>query len=97
MAHPIPPNLPPRMLRTPEAARFLGLSARTMEKHRMYGTGPRYRKIGGRVLYTVEDLQGWADQGIAESTSDPNAFVIKAPRPHNADLSRAPARAGKLA
>src|SRR5215467_14785923 len=40
-------GLPPRFLRTPEAARFLGLSGRTLEKHRTYGTGPKYRKIGG--------------------------------------------------
>ena len=33
-------GLPPRYLRTPEAARFLGLSDRTLEKHRTYGTGP---------------------------------------------------------
>ena len=43
--------LPPRYLRTPEAARFLGLSGRTLEKHRTYGTGPKYSKIGGRVVY----------------------------------------------
>jgi hypothetical protein len=43
-------GLPPRFLRTPEAARFLGLSGRTLEKHRTYGTGPKYRKIGGRVM-----------------------------------------------
>ena len=30
-----------RFLRTPEAARLLGLSPRTLEKHRTYGTGPR--------------------------------------------------------
>src|SRR3546814_3664260 len=29
-----PTGLPPRFLRTPEAARFLGLSGRTLEKHR---------------------------------------------------------------
>ncbi len=33
---------PPRYLVTPEAARFLGLSPRTLEKQRTYGTGPRY-------------------------------------------------------
>jgi hypothetical protein len=43
-------GLPPRYLRTPEAARFLGLSGRTLEKHRTYGTGPKYCKIGGRVV-----------------------------------------------
>jgi hypothetical protein len=33
-------GLPPRYLRTPEAARWLGISGRTLEKHRIYGTGP---------------------------------------------------------
>ena len=54
-------GLPPRYLRTPEAARFLGLSGRTLEKHRTYGTGPKYRKIGGRVVYALYDLQDWAE------------------------------------
>ena len=48
---------PPRFLRTPEAARFVGLSARTLEKHRSYGTGPRYRKVGGRIIYAFADLK----------------------------------------
>ncbi len=52
-------GLPPRFLRTPEAARYLGLSGRTLEKHRTYGTGPTYRKIGGRVVYAVDDLKAW--------------------------------------
>jgi predicted DNA-binding transcriptional regulator AlpA len=66
-----PAPLPPRYLRTPEAARFLGLSHRTLEKHRTYGTGPVYRKIGGRVVYVLSDLEAWAEQGRATSTSDP--------------------------
>jgi hypothetical protein len=33
-------GLPPRFLRTSEAARYLGLSGRTLEKHRTYGTPP---------------------------------------------------------
>jgi len=63
---------PPRYLCTKEAARFLGLSARTLEKHRTYGTGPLYRKIGGRVVYALADLLAWADSGLKTSTSDPN-------------------------
>jgi len=60
---------PHRLLRTPEAGRWLGLSGRTLEKHRSYGTGPTYRKIGGLVVYTVDDLQAWADRGVRSSTS----------------------------
>ncbi|MEF9603185.1 DNA-binding protein, partial [Paracoccus sp. PXZ] len=43
-------DLPPRFLRTPEAAYFLGLSGRTLEKHRSFGTGPVFHKLGGRVV-----------------------------------------------
>ena len=42
-------GLPPRYPMTKEAGSFLGLSPRTFEKHRVYGTGPVYRKLGGRV------------------------------------------------
>ncbi len=66
-----PVTLPPRFLRTPEAARFLGLSGRTLEKHRYFGSGPAYRRIGGRVVYSVDDLRAWADLGTKYSTSDP--------------------------
>jgi len=37
--------IPQRYIRTPEAAKFLGLSGRTLEKHHTYGTGPRYSKL----------------------------------------------------
>ena len=67
---------PPRFLRTSEAARFLALSGRTLEKHRCYGTGPKYRKLGGRVIYALPDLKAWADLGIKESTSDPGSGTV---------------------
>lgn len=66
-------NPPFRYLRTSETARFLSLSPRTMEKHRLYGTGPRYRKLGGRVVYSIQDLQEWADQDIRTCSSDPGS------------------------
>ena len=71
-------NLPPRFLRTPEAARFLSLSGRTLEKHRCYGTGPAYRKVGGRVIYAMPDLVAWAERGFRRSTGD---VAIDAPHP----------------
>ena len=77
-------GMPPRFLRTPEAARFLGLSGRTLEKHRTYGTGPQYRKIGGRVVYTLEDLQAWADRGTKRSTSDPGTDTVLPAKRHAA-------------
>ncbi len=77
-------GLPPRFLRTAEAARFLSLSGRTLEKHRTYGTGPTYRKIGGRVVYAVDDLKAWADRGARTSTTEETPGVVhpaRRPRP----------------
>lgn len=54
-----------------EAAQFLNLSPRTLEKQRVIGGGPPFRKFGRRVLYAVTDLQAWANERICESTSDP--------------------------
>ena len=51
-------------------------------KHRTYGTGPTYRKIGGRVVYAVDDLKAWADRGAKTSTSDPGkGTVLPAKKP----------------
>src|SRR3546814_17811893 len=74
-------DLPPRLLRTKEAARFLGLSIRTLEKHRTYGTGPTYRKVGGRVLYAVRDLEAWSASGTRKSTRHKNAGTVFADTP----------------
>ena len=71
-----PVVLPPRFLRTKEAAEFLSLSARTLEKHRCFGTGPVYRKLGGRIVYALADLDAWAEQGLRRSTSDPGKGVV---------------------
>ena len=74
-------GLPPRLLRTQEAARFLGISIRTLEKHRTSGTGPTYRKIGGRVLYTVHDLESWSEIGTRKSTRETTAGTVFPARP----------------
>lgn len=62
----------PRYLTTEEAAEFLRLSPRTLEKQRVIGGGPRYRKFGRRVLYAIDELEGWANQRSHEMTSDPD-------------------------
>lgn len=71
---------PHRFLRTNEAAHWLGLSGRTLEKHRTYGTGPAYKKIGGRVVYALTDLQAWADRGSRTSTTERTGEQVSAAR-----------------
>ena len=54
-----------------EAAAFLNLSPRTLEKMRVVGGGPPFRKFGRRVFYTLPDLEEWAGRRQCDSTSDP--------------------------
>jgi len=73
-------------LSTKVAARHLSLSPRTLEKHRVAGTGPRYRKHGGKVVYRLGDLDEWSSRGSRASTSDPGR--PDAPRPYRHGLAR---------
>jgi predicted DNA-binding transcriptional regulator AlpA len=68
--------LPPRYLRTAEVARMLSLSVRTLEKYRIRGTGPMYRKIGGRVIYDFDDVKKWVDRHAARSTVRRGARIV---------------------
>ncbi|MCA1396959.1 helix-turn-helix domain-containing protein [Bradyrhizobium sp. BRP56] len=73
-----PAQLTTRYVRTPEAARLLGISPRTLEKYRCHGNGPTFRKLGGRVVYAIGDLEAWADQAACRSTSDPRYVEARA-------------------
>ncbi len=57
-------------LTTREAASFLRMRPSTLERWRSAGSGPRYRKFGGRVVYTRADLEAFADAGLRTSTSN---------------------------
>jgi predicted DNA-binding transcriptional regulator AlpA len=67
-----------RYVPTHEAAQFLAISPRTLEKYRCHGSGPTFRKLGGRVVYAVEDLQAWVDDAACRSTSDPRYVEARA-------------------
>jgi excisionase family DNA binding protein len=58
-------------LTTAMAAKVLGISRKTLEKWRVIGGGPRYRKMGRLVRYCEKDLYDWANRDIRNSTSDP--------------------------
>lgn len=48
-------------LTTEQAAFYLGLSARTLQRHRGAGVGPAFRRQGGLVRYHIDDLDGWSE------------------------------------
>lgn len=60
-----------RVLRTPDAAQYLGLAPSTLAKMRLRGDGPPYIKSGPRiVVYTVADLAAWLQSRRRRSTSE---------------------------
>ncbi|MEM7048135.1 MAG: helix-turn-helix domain-containing protein [Acidobacteriota bacterium] len=69
MAHSVSNDMKP-FLRTPEASDFLGLKRSTLERWRVDGGGPPYRRHGRAILYAREDLQAWSDARTAHSTSE---------------------------
>ena len=69
------PAAKPEFLTTEEAASLLRLSPRTLEKQRVLGGGPRFRKFGARVVYAMADLRAWADSHTYGMTSDPGRAV----------------------
>ncbi|MBI1208515.1 MAG: helix-turn-helix domain-containing protein [Azospirillum sp.] len=75
-------------LTTKAAGEHLSLSPRTLEKHRVTGTGPRYRKHGGKVVYRLEDLDDWSARGTRASTSDPGHPNAPKPFRHGLPLGR---------
>ena len=60
---------PDGRLDTQNAARYLGLSVKTLAIMRSQGTGPRFIKRG-RVFYRLDDLKAWiSEQPRVQSTA----------------------------
>ena len=61
------------LLTQQEAAEATRLSPRTLERHRLAGTGPKFVRLGRRVLYRREDVEEWIAANICRSTSEADA------------------------
>jgi hypothetical protein len=57
-------------MRTDEAAIYLGISKSTLEKYRLNGKGPAYKKIGKTCVYFKSDLDIWIALKHIGSTSE---------------------------
>ncbi|MFN9251402.1 MAG: helix-turn-helix transcriptional regulator [Brevundimonas sp.] len=56
------------VMSTKDAARFLGVSHRTLEDWRLTNSGPRFVKLGRLVLYRLSDLQDYMDRNCFSHT-----------------------------
>jgi hypothetical protein len=62
-------NLQSPFLTVREVGQFLRLQKRTLDNMRWMGTGPNFRKHGGRVFYQIDELKEWSLETRAKSTS----------------------------
>lgn len=59
-----------RHLNQIELAARLNISPRTLERWRWTGEGPRFMKVGGRVVYRLEDVEVYEDSQLRNSTAE---------------------------
>ncbi len=59
----------PALLDCPGLAERMGISARTLERMRLTGSGPPFLKIGARVLYDPQMVARWLNGRVADSTA----------------------------
>jgi Helix-turn-helix domain len=53
-----------------EAAAYLRLKPRTLDNMRCNGIGPIYRKHGGRIFYSFQDVMAWSRAARRRSTAE---------------------------
>ncbi|KAF0228204.1 MAG: hypothetical protein FD175_2310 [Beijerinckiaceae bacterium] len=63
-----------RHLNQIELAARWNISHRTLERWRWSGEGPRFIKIGGRVVYRLEDVEEFEAVQLCKSTADKPAL-----------------------
>lgn len=51
------------------AARW-NISHRTLERWRWSGEGPKFLKVGGRVVYRISDIEEYEEAIVRTSTAD---------------------------
>jgi DNA-binding transcriptional MerR regulator len=61
------------LLTTQDAAALLRVNPETLKVWRARGGGPRFAKLGRRVLYRQQDLEDFVARNLRASTSDPGA------------------------
>ena len=68
-----------RVLDQKEVAKLLGVSTRTLERHRLTGTGPQFTRIGRLIRYRQCDLAEYVDRNLRASTSQTSPATDRGP------------------
>ena len=58
-----------RLMTEAQASIMTGFKMATLRKRRWQGKPPRFLKVGSKVLYDANDVEGFMDSCVRESTS----------------------------
>jgi hypothetical protein len=61
--------MPPTYLNPDELAARFRVSPRTLERWRWLKTGPHYIKLGGKIVYSLDDIEAYERRRRAETHS----------------------------
>jgi hypothetical protein len=67
---------PTRHLNQVDLARRWSISPRTLERWRWLGQGPNYLKVGGRVVYRLDDIDAYEAKHLHTGTSNVGQPII---------------------
>ena len=76
-----------------EAAAKLRMAKRTLDNHRWKGTGPKFRRHGGRIVYRLSDLLAWSEERAARLAARKSPHNAYAQPAHDRD---SPHRVGSI-
>jgi hypothetical protein len=68
--NPPPPDVP-RLATPAQVAKYLYTTEAALAQMRYMGSGPKFIKIGRRVLYNWDDLLDWIRNNTIQRTDDP--------------------------
>jgi hypothetical protein len=63
-----------------ELSRRWSISPRTLERWRWLHQGPRYLKIGGRILYRLDDIEAYEASQVHAPAAKPAGTPVAASR-----------------
>lgn len=58
-----------------QVAQVLGTTEPGLAQHRYRGTGPRFVKVGKKVLYRWSDVRNYLDANTVQRTDDPRGVA----------------------
>jgi predicted DNA-binding transcriptional regulator AlpA len=64
-------------LSTRELAERWNISRRTLDRWRWAGEGPRFLKLGGRVVYRIADIEAFQEAHVHTRTDLPANLTIE--------------------